>query len=115
MDFLSKYNKKSLFNYDSEVERDYCTLADLVECNGTDAVYPVQALFINTKSRFGDAPVLVTSQWLVNAPKHLTDTVKAMCADNEAVEAINAGKVGFKVYQYAGKNGIGFSVEWVAV
>lgn len=114
-ELLGQFNKRSLFEYDNEVERDYCKLQDLVECNGVDAVYTVEALFINTKSRFGNAPVLVTSQWLVNAPSHLTPTVQQMIQTPELVAQINARKVGFKVYQYTTNNRVCFSVEWVEV
>lgn len=112
---LGQFNKRSLFEYDNEKERDYCKLADLVECNGIDAIYTVEALFINSKSKFGQAPVLVTSQWLVNAPSHLTQTVQQMCQVPEVVDSINARKVGFKVYQYTANNRVCYSVEWVEV
>lgn len=112
---LSQFNKRNQFQYDNELDRDYCKLSELVDCNGTDAIYIVEALFINTKSRYGDAPVLVTSQWLVNAPAHLTDTVRQMIATPEIVDAINARQVAFKVYQYISNNRICFSVEWLTV
>ena len=114
-DMLSQFNKRSIFNYDNEKERDYCKLADLVECNGVEAVYTVEALFINTKSKFGQAPVIVTSSWLVNAPSHLTQTVQQMIQVPEIVASINARQVGFKVYQYTANNRVCYSVEWVAV
>lgn len=112
---LGQFNKRSLFNYDSEKERDYCKLSDLVECNGIEAVYTIEALFINTKSKYGQSPVLVTSQWLVNAPQHLTQTVQQMIQVPEIVDSINAGKVGFKVYQYTSGNNVYYSVEWLEV
>lgn len=112
---LQQFNKRSLFEYDNEIERDYCKLADLVECNGIDAIYTVEALFINTKSKFGSAPVLVTSQWLVNAPSHLTQTVQQMINTPEIVSMVNARKVGFKIYQYTNNNNVYYSVEWVEV
>lgn len=113
---LNKYNKRSLFNYDKEIDRDYCKLVDLVECNGIEAVYTLEAIFINSKSKFGEAPILVTSQWLVNAPSHLINTVKQMMDDTEIVEMINQRKVGFKIYSYVDSNSvIRFSVEWVEV
>lgn len=114
-DMLSQFNKRSIFNYDNEKERDYCKLADLVECNGIEAVYTVEALFINSKSKYGEAPVIVTSSWLVNAPSHLTQTVQQMIQVPEIVASINARQVGFKVYQYTSNNRVCYSVEWVAV
>lgn len=115
MDILNKYNKKFTFNYDKMKERQYINLQGLVEKFGKDKVYTVHALFINTKSRFGETPVIVTDDYIVNAPKHLLDTVKAMIEDVDVINLVNDRKVGFKIYGYYGKHGKGYSVEWVQV
>lgn len=115
MNILDKYNKKQIFEYDSTKEREYTNLQNLFSNFGKDKVHIVHALFINTKSRFGDAPVIVTSDYMVNAPKHLLETVKEMMSDSEVVKLINSRKVGFKVYSYRGKYGMSYSVEWVLV
>lgn len=115
MDILNKYNRKPTFIYDNEKERQYINLKGLYEKFGKEAIYPVHALFINTKSRFGDAPVIVTDDFIVNAPTHLLDTVKAMIEDVDIINLVNERKVGFKIYGYYGRNGKGYSVEWVQV
>ena len=115
MDILSKYNRKPMFIYDNEKEREYINLQTLFTTFGKDKVYTVHALFINTKSRFGEAPLIVTEDYMVNAPKHLLDTVKAMMDDKDVVNLINERKVGFKIYSYHGRNGKGYSVESVHV
>lgn len=115
MDILNKYNRKPMFIYDNEKEREYINLQTLFTTFGKDKVYTVHALFINTKSRFGEAPLIVTEDYMVNAPKHLLDTVKAMMDDKDVVNLINERKVGFKIYSYHGRNGKGYSVEWVHV
>lgn len=113
MSILNKYNQKPLFEYDNEKERDYMNLKELVNNNGIKPVYEIHALFINTKSKYGDAPILVTDEYLVNAPQHLLNTVKDMMNDEEVIQLVNARKVGFSIYEYQGKNGHGYSVEWV--
>ena len=115
MNILDKYNKKRFFEYDKTKEREYINLQNLFNLFGKDKVYVVHALFINKKSRFGDSPIIVTSDFLINAPKHLLETVQEMMNDSEVVRLINARKVGFKIYSYRGKNGMGYSVEWVLV
>lgn len=115
MSILDKYNNKPLYEYDKTKEREYTNLQILFNHFGKDKVHIVHALFINTKSRFGDSPVIVTSDFMVNAPKHLLQTVKQMMSDSELVKLINSRKVGFKIYSYRGKNGMGYSVEWVLV
>lgn len=114
MNILDKYNKR-VFEYDRTKEREYINLQNLFNHFGKDKVHIVHALFINTKSRFGDSPVIVTSDFMVNAPKHLLETVKQMISDSEVVKLINSRKVGFKIYSYRGRNGMGYSVEWVLV
>jgi hypothetical protein len=113
MSILDKYNKKSMFKYDNGKEREYINLQGLVNENGIDSVYTIHALFINTKSRYGDAPLIVIDDYLVNAPRHLLSVVEDMRNDPEVIELINKRKIGFKIYSYQGKNGSGFSVEWV--
>ena len=78
-----------------------------------DTVYTVRSLYINTKSKFGHEPVAVTDTAVVNLPGHTLEAVKTMMDDPEAVEAINAGRVGFKKYEFDSKNGHGYGVEWV--
>ncbi len=70
-------------------------------------------MYINTKSRYGDAPVVVTDECVVNLPSFLLDTVKEMIADDELTTAINSGMFGFKIYEYEGNNGYGLSVNWL--
>lgn len=113
MGFLDKYNKKPLFEYDNDKEREYIKLEGLVKHFGIMKVYDVHALFINTKSRYGDEPIIVTDEYMVNAPHHLLETVKEMMADRDLINMINNRKVGFTIYGYNGKNGYGYSVEWV--
>ena len=112
MNILDKYNKKPMFNYDNQKERSYITLRELVQKDGMGKVYEIHALFINTKSRFGESPIIVTENYFVNAPKHLTDTVKQMIDDNDVVELINNRQAGFSIYEYEGRNGHGYSVIW---
>lgn len=115
MSVASKYNKEKLFDFETPKDFKYESLSDLFTQNGKDKIYPVKALYINTKSRYGDAPVIVTDTCMVNVPGHMCDTVRAMMADIEAVEDINSGKVGFTIYQYQarGRNGLFFNVKWV--
>lgn len=115
MGYASKFNKGARFTYTTPEGLGYATLSDLVKAHGLDKVYTVHALYINTKGKFGDQPLIVTDEAQVNAPSHLLDTVKDIRSDSEAVAQINANKFGFKIYEYEGKNGNGYSVEWVDI
>ena len=120
--FASKYNHNGSYHFHAPKETDYINLRDMFDRDGKEAIHTVKALYINTKSKFGDAPVAVTitnsdklQLDLVNLPGFLVSTVKDMIQDDDLTETIDHGEFGFKIYEYEGKNGYGFSVEWVDI
>lgn len=115
MGIANKYNKVNLFEFTIPKDFEYRSLHDLFNDNGKDFVYEVRALYINKKSKFGESPIVATNQYLVNLPKHMTDTVKEMMRDEEFVNAVNSGTIGFTIYTYETKNRaeLCYSVNWV--
>lgn len=99
MSFANRFNKGKKFDFNTE-GLEFTSLSDLYNGNGADAQYTLKAVFINTKSKFGDTPVFASDKFLVNAPSHLLDTVKEILSDAEAVASINNNKVGFSIYPY---------------
>lgn len=97
--FASKFNKARKFDVDT-THFQYESLADMYNANGKEHIYPLTAIYINTKSKFGSAPVFATDTCFVNAPSHMLDTAREILADDEAVAAINNGEVGFEIYPY---------------
>ena len=114
MSIANKYNKTKMFNFVIPTEYGYITLSELYSKNGKDKVYPIKAMYINKKSRYGDSPIVATDECLVNLPSHLLDTVKQMINDEEVVDAVNENKLGFTIYQYENKQNkeLCFSVNW---
>ena len=91
-----------------EREREFAKLQELTE--GTR--YTIQALFINTKGKFGDQGVIYTQDKIVNLPKHLLELVKELRADNEVTQAINERQLAFEVYSYSTDEGrTGYSIN----
>lgn len=113
MSILNKYNQGKSFKFDGDVEREFTDLKDLYKFFKEDEVYPVRAMFINTKGKFGDAPVVYTDKYIVNAPQHMTDTVREMMKDDELVDLVNDDKVGFTIYEYTNSYGKNYGLEWV--
>lgn len=113
---FTKFNRRNkIFNTTTE-GRAYIGLDKLTE----GKIYPIEAIYINTKGKFEDSPVLATiddtgTPVLVNCPPHLTETARQIMEDEEAVKEINAGKAGFKVYIYVATkyNRSCFGVEFV--
>ena len=113
MSIISKYNKGNLFTHRTNGNEAYITLKELYQELGEKEPVQVLNFFINTKSKFGDYPIAVTQRFLVNLPKHLLATVQEMLQDEEIASLANSGKLCFVIYQYTGKNGDGYSVNWV--
>lgn len=105
-------------NHDGKLRRintedfEFTTLKKLYEQNGKDKQYSLLSLFINTKSRFGDAPILIIQDYLINAPSFLLDTARTIMNDDELCESINNDKVLFTIEEFTNKNGVGYSVKW---
>lgn len=92
-----------------EKERDFMKLAELNE----GKKYTILAVFINRKGKFGDQGLFVTEQFQVNLPPHLLDLAHDLRQDQEIIDAINNRELAFEVYQYNGKNGVGYSLNLV--
>lgn len=114
MGIANKYNKAKMFTFTIPSEYSYHTLSELYSKNGKEKVYLIKALYVNKKSRYGDAPIVATDECLVNLPSHLLDVVKQMMNDDEVVDAVTENKLGFTIYQYENnqKKELCFSVNW---
>lgn len=117
MSIASKYNKGRNFTFQTPETFEYKSLEELFKSQGAKAVYAVKALYINSKSVYGDSPVAVTDTCIVNLPSHLLDVVSEMITDTELVEAVNNGRFGFSIYSYNSKNTnkTCYSVTWVDI
>jgi len=117
MSFANKHNAENtkLFTFEIPENFKYQDLKGLVAQYGADSVYKVNALYINTKGKYGDAPVIATDNELVNAPAHLLDVVLQIMDDGESISTINNGYAGFKIYPYKNKYGLCYGLEWVDV
>ena len=119
MTFASKYGRKSVTWKVNTAGRKYFKLEDLAAQYAPDKKYRIDCMFINTKSQYGDAPVVGVSDirepYMVNLPKHLLKDVKEMLDDIEAIEAIQLGNAGFmiRIYNPKGSNRNCYTVEWV--
>lgn len=106
--FTERYNKGGNYEKSAPKNAEYCKLEDLEE----KVIYPIDALYINTKGKFGDSGVILSGNKLINLPQHLTETIKQMRSDEELTTDINKGLFGFTVYKYTGRNGDGYSANW---
>lgn len=114
MSFAARYNTPSVkFDFKIPETHNFAKPLDLVNAHGIEKVYTVRSIYINGKGKYGDEPVIVCDECLVNAPKHVVDVCKQILQDDEAILDINHGKVGFKFYEYENEHGRQFSLIWV--
>lgn len=102
----TKYNKGTKFNTVLnglnfiKLDEVFQMSEDEKATTGKKPVYTITGIYINSKSKFGPRPFVSTPNFLVDLPSHMLDTAKAMLADHELIDDINAGKVGFSVRSY---------------
>ena len=114
MSFANKHNVRvNPFTYETPETHTYAKPADLVRVNGLDAIYSLNAIYVNKKGMYGDEPVLVTNNELVNAPSSMMETINGILNDSESIHLINDGEVRFKFYEYTNKYGKQHGVTWL--
>ena len=103
------------FNYELTDKHEYKKLEELYK-EDKNRIYFVRMFYTNKKSMFGENEVVVTDNYIINLPKHLTETVKKIVNNEEYLKLINEGKFVFKIYEYEYKLGKetkkGYSVNW---
>lgn len=97
--FSNTFNKNS-FGIDTK-DYEYIKLAEVAKGSSPDDIHPINGLYVHS-SDLGDSPVVidVPAKKLVNMPKHMGETFREILANEEAVQAIKDGKVGYTIYSY---------------
>lgn len=113
--FASKFNKTT-FGIDT-TNFPYVKLADIYNNEkegGKDVIHKINGLYVH-KSQLGDSPVIIDSECnrLVNLPSHTAETIREILADDEAVQAIKDGKVGYTIYEYESHGKKCYSITFV--
>ena len=120
--FASSFNTKRLFDIDTS-DFEYKKLEELWNENSDivgeeevcTKVFPVCGLYLNKKSMYDPQPVVATDECYVNLPANMFDSALEILSDPRAINAINAGKVGFQIDKYYQKRyeKYCYSVIWV--
>ena len=82
-----------------------------------DTVFPLAAIYINGKSKYGAHPVAVTEfdneLAQVDLPQHLVDTAKEMINDDDLFKGIKNGECGFTIREYESNGKTCYTVSFV--
>lgn len=113
--FASKFNKTTFGIATTDFQ--YTKLADIFNSEnegGKDVIHNINGLYVN-KSQLGDSPVIIDekNKRLVNLPSHTAETVREILADDEAVQTIKDGKVGYTIYEYESHGKKCYSISFV--
>lgn len=113
--FASKFNK-TIFDIDT-TDFQYTKLADIFNSEnegGKDVIHNINGLYVH-KSQLGDSPLIIDekNKRLVNLPSHTAETVREILADDEAVQTIKDGKVGYTIYEYESHGKKCYSISFV--
>lgn len=116
MSFAKRHAKGSKFNIDT-TGYTFKTCKELVEDQGLEKVYQIAALYINTKGKFDDHPVVVIPELkaLLDLPSHMTEEVREILNNENDVDDINSGLVGIQLEEYVSKtyNRKCIGIKWV--
>lgn len=113
MSFAARHNKGSVFQCNTE-GFEYFKLVELYDEKKPDEVFNIQGIYINKKSKFGEAPVAILKGCFANLPAHMTEEVKEILKSEDDINDIKAGKVGFKIEPYQSEEGnICYGIRWV--
>jgi len=114
--FANKHNAKANpFTFKTPEMHPFKKPADLVAEQGIEQTYLVRAFYVNKNGQFGDEPVIVTDDFILNAPRSILEMVNGIIDDGESTQLVNDGQVAFQLYEYTNKYGKQHSVAWVDV
>lgn len=114
MSFANKHNPESLkFNFEPGEDCPYTSLKEVYKDSKKGHIFLVKGVYTSDKGKFGPSANVATESFRANVPSHMVETIKEILADEEDIAAINAGKVGFKVYTYKNEYGTQYGLEWV--
>lgn len=121
MSFATKHNKEKLFLFEPAENLGHKNLSDLADehgltdVNGDAIVHKIQAVYINTKGKYGDQPVIGNDESYINVPHHMVETFREILEDAESINLINNGHAGFTIYVYENQHGEQFGLTFVDI
>lgn len=102
-------SKRNLFKNVGDEKKDFIKINELK----INKPYIVNGIYISTKSKYGEHGIIVSSDFRLSVPKHLTDEITDILGTPEDIDAINNGEVYFMIYEYTIPEGTFRSVSFL--
>lgn len=109
---LNKGHGNNPFKVDAS-SFDFINLETLFKNDGENTKYKLLGVYINKKGRFGAVPMAIIEGFKVNLPKHVLDDINLILDNDDMVQAIIDGKLGFEIEPYDNARGHFYTVHWV--
>lgn len=119
-DFTSVNKGQKIFDFQLSKDAPYRKLQD----EKPGSVYIVAGFFISKSKnpKFEDHPVAIVKDikleaggFYIDLPSHLTDSVKQIMADADAVAEVNAGHCGIRITEYDNDMGHFNGIEFINI
>lgn len=113
---ISSHNRReNRFKVDTE-GFEFKKLGELYNPKKPETVFSVYGLYINRKGKYGESPFAASDGYFISLPGHLTDVVKEILADDEAIEQMNESRAGLVIRPYDDDKGVThYSADFVEV
>lgn len=124
MGLMNKFNKGNAFKDIDTSNMDYVSLADVYDEKNPEKVFKIQGVYINPKSKLGASCVAIGEDVQYNLPQHQVENIQQMLDDEEVINAIRNGHVGFKITPYENSFSVNkqtgeitefYGIDWVDV
>lgn len=112
MSFAARHSKGSIFQCNTE-GFEYKKLVDLYKEYDEGTVFPIQGIYINKKSKYGNAPVAICDKFFANLPAHMLEECEGILKSEEDIQDIKAGLVGFVIEPYESEGNTCYGIRWV--
>ena len=114
MSFAARHTKGSIFNCNTDGFK-YFKLIDLYNAKKPEQVFKIQGIYINKKSKYGNAPVAILDDCFVNLPAHMLDECETILKTEEDIQDIKDGQVGFVIEPYESEGNTCYGIRWVDI
>ena len=106
----NRYNRVQNHSFNIDTKGfEFRKLSEIAAQEGYGIVYRLDGFFV-TKDRFSHSGksivfIVESKKWLINTPSYVYETMELAPNDDEFIEAVKAGKIGFRLYPFESKGG----------